>query len=170
MPTLETAGLTVFILILFVGILTTIFGLPGTVIILMDAIIYALVTGFETIGLKVIFVLLALSVIAESIDFALVAAGIARFGSSKRRIWTTIGGSIMGAIILTPLLLGVGTIMGLFLGGFLAVLVEELIWQNKLKPSLRTGSYAILGRAFGTLLKGGISFVMIIITLLKVYS
>jgi hypothetical protein len=170
LPTLEIAGLTVFILLLFVGIFTTIFGLPGTVIILIDVIIYALVTGLETIGLKVIFILLVISAIAEGLDFALVAAGVARFGSSKRRLWATFLGSAMGVMILTPLLLGFGTILGLFLGGFLAVLVEELIWQNKLKPSLRTGSYAILGRAFGTLLKGGLSFVMIIITLSQVYS
>jgi hypothetical protein len=170
LSSLETAGLTIFILILFVGLFTIIFGLPGTVVVEVDAFVYSLFTGFETIGLKIIFVLLIISVIAEGVDFALVVAGIVRFGVTKRRLLSVSFGSAIGAVMLTPPLLGVGAVIGLFLGGFSAMLIEELIWQNKLRPSLRTGSRVILGRALGTLLKGMFCLVMIVITLSKVYS
>ena len=43
----EIAGLTVFILVLFMGIFSIVFGIPGTAVILIDVILYALITGFE---------------------------------------------------------------------------------------------------------------------------
>jgi hypothetical protein len=49
----EIAGLTVFILVLFLGVFLTVFGLPGTVLILIDVVAYALLTGFAQIGFKV---------------------------------------------------------------------------------------------------------------------
>ncbi len=77
MSPLEAAGLTVFILVLFAGIFVTVFGLPGTVIILIDVILYALVTGFGPIGFKVILVLMVIAVVAEMLDFGLGMIGAA---------------------------------------------------------------------------------------------
>ena len=63
------AGLTIFILILFLGIFSVIFGFPGTFIILIDVIMYAWITGFEKIGLKIIVILIVISLFAEAMDF-----------------------------------------------------------------------------------------------------
>ncbi len=69
MSPFEIAGLTVFILILFLGVFLTVFGLPGTVLILIDVVAYALLTGFAQIGFKVILILVAMAVVAELLDF-----------------------------------------------------------------------------------------------------
>lgn len=170
MTTLEIAGLTIFILVLFVGIFSIIFGIPGTVIILIDAILYATFTGFDKIGIKVLLLLLVISLLAEALDFALGMAGAARFGTSRKGIWVSVIGGFIGAIIMTPILYGFGTIVGSFLGGYTGILITELIHQRQLKPALRAGYGMLLGRFTGMLVKGFFALVMIIITLTNIFS
>ncbi len=170
MTPLEIVGLSVFIIILFIGIFSIIFGIPGTVIILIDVILYALITGFERVTIKIILLLLVMSVLAEGIDFSLGVAGAARFGISKKVIWISIISSFIGALALTPFFFGLGTVAGSFLGGFTGTLAVELIEQSRLKPALRIGYRAILGRVAGTLLKGSLALAMVVITMSNVYS
>jgi len=167
---LEIAGLTVFIAVLFIGIFSIIFGIPGTAIILIDVILYAVITGFERITIKVILILLVMSILAEGIDFSLGVAGAARFGITKRVIWISIISGFIGALALTPFFFGLGTAAGSFLGGFAGVLAVGLIEQSKLKPALRMGYRAILGRVAGTLLKGSLALAMVVIAISNVYS
>jgi uncharacterized protein YqgC (DUF456 family) len=166
----EIAGLTIFILVLFAGIFSTVFGIPGTFLILTDVILYACVTGFEKIGIKIILILVVISVLAEAIDFAFGMSGMARFVTSKRGIWISIISGFIGALVMTPILYGLGTVIGIFLGGFASVLIIELIRQSGLKPALRTEYRAILGRVAGTLVKGFCALVMIAITMSNIYS
>lgn len=170
MSPLEIIGLTIFILVLFVGIFSTLFGIPGTIIILLDVILYAMITGFEKIGIKLIIVLIVLSVLAEAIDFALGMMGAAKFGASSKGVRASVIGGVIGAVVMTPTLFGLGTVMGIFLGGFTAVLIVELIRQRQLKPALRAGYGAFLGRFGGIFVKGFFSLIMIILTLSNIYS
>jgi len=167
---LEITGLTTFILILFAGIFSIVFGIPGTVIILIDVILYAFITGFERIGIKIVIILVIISILAEAIDFAFGMAGAARFGISKHGIWIAFISGFIGAILMTPVLFGLGTIIGIFLGGFCGVLIVELIRQSRLKPVLRAGYGAIMGRIAGTIVKGFCAIIMIIISLSNIYS
>jgi len=76
-PLLEAAGLTIFVVVLFIGVFSIIFGFPGTFLILGDVVVYALATGFEKIGLRVIIILALLSLLAEMADFFMGIAGTA---------------------------------------------------------------------------------------------
>jgi uncharacterized protein len=167
---LEITGLTIFILVLIAGIFSTLLGLPGTIIILVDAILYALFTGFEKIGIKVLIVLFFISLLAEALDFALSMAGTARYGASKKSLLASLIGGIAGAIVMTPVLLGFGTLLGSFLGGYIGVLIVELIRQGTLKPALRAGSVIIAGWFTGMFVKGSFALVMTVITLTNIYS
>ena len=170
MSPLEAAGLTVFILFLFAGIFVTVFGLPGTVIILIDVILYALVTGFGPIGFKVILILMVIAVVAEMLDFGLGMIGAARFGASRKGIWAALFGSLIGVVLATPFFLGIGTLLGIFLGGFTGVFLVELMNQGKLKPAFRASYGVILGRITGIMIKGLLSILMVVITLNHIYS
>lgn len=170
MTPLEIAGLTVFILVLFMGIFSIVFGIPGTAVILIDVILYAVITGFERVSIKIVLVLLVISILAEAIDFSFGVAGAARFGISGRAIWISAISGFIGAAAMTPFFFGLGTLAGLFLGGFAGVLAIELVQQSKLRPALRTGYGAIFGRVAGTLIKGFCALVMIVITLSNIYS
>ena len=170
MSPLETAGLTVFILVLFAGIFVTVFGLPGTVIILADVFVYALVTGFDPIGFKVILALTVIAVVAEAADFSLGMIGAARYGASRKGVWAALIGSLAGATAATPLFTGVGTLLGIFLGGFAGVFLVEYMGQRKLKPAFRASYGAVLGKVGGILIKGLLSVLMVMITLYHIYS
>ena len=170
MSPLEIGGLTVFMLVLFIGAFSVLFGFPGTAVILIDAFIYAAVTGFEKIGIKVLLTLLILAGLAEIADFAVGMAGAMRFGASRRSFWGFLVGGLIGASLLAPFLLGLGIIAGAFLGGFLGMTAMELLQRNRLKPSLRAAWGGVLGRAAGIVVKGFFALIMVIITLAGVYS
>ncbi|MBN1227631.1 MAG: DUF456 domain-containing protein, partial [Deltaproteobacteria bacterium] len=125
---------------------------------------------FEKIGFKIIVILIAITIFAEGLDFILGMSGAARLRITKKVVWTSVGCALAGAMILTPVFLGLGTVLGIFLGGFACVLIFELFHQSKLKPALRAGYRAMLGGVAGILAKGFCALVMIIITLSNIYS
>jgi uncharacterized protein YqgC (DUF456 family) len=167
---IEITGFTIFLLVLIAGIFVTLLGMPGTVIILVDAILYAIFTGFDKIGIKILIILLLISLVAEGLDFLLNMAGTVRYGTSGKGIWASLIGGLIGAMVMTPVLFGFGIMFGTFLGGFIGVLIVELIHQGHLKPALRSGRGIILGWFAGILVKGSFSLLMIVITLTNIYS
>jgi uncharacterized protein YqgC (DUF456 family) len=167
---LEVGGLTLFILVLLFGTFSILFGFPGTVIIFIDALIYSIITGFEKIGIKILLTLLILSALAEVADFAVGMAGAIKFGVSRKGFWAFTIGGFIGALLMTPLFLGLGLLLGTFLGGVIAILTMELLARNKLKPSLRAAYGSILGRVAGICVKGFFALIMVIITLTSIYS
>jgi uncharacterized protein YqgC (DUF456 family) len=167
---LEIGGLTLFILTLLFGAFSILFGLPGTVIIFISTFLYATVTGFERIGFKVLIALLVLTILAEIVDFAVGMSVALKFGVSRRAFFSFLVGGIIGAFALTPSLLGLGMVIGAFLGGFAGMLIMELLRRNSLKPTLRETWGVIVGRAAGIFVKGFFSLIMVIITLTSVYT
>ncbi len=169
MPLLETAGLAIFVVVLFIGVFSIIFGFPGTFLILGDVVVYALATGFEKIGFKVIIVLALLSLLAEMADFFMGIAGTRKYGSTKIGVTLSIIGGIIGAVVMVPILLGLGAIIGAFLGGFAGAFLGEYLERGKLKPALRAGYGALIGRVVGVLFKGSLAIVMVAITMSSIY-
>jgi uncharacterized protein YqgC (DUF456 family) len=167
---LEIGGLTLFILALLFGAFSILFGFPGTGIIFFDAVLYAALTGFEKIGFKVLATLLILAALAEIADFVVGMAGAVKFGASRKGCIAFFIGGIAGALCLSPFFLGLGLIVGAFLGGFAGMLTVELFARNRLKPTLRASYGAILGRAAGICVKGFFALIMLIITLTSIYS
>lgn len=165
MISLEAVGLTIFIIVLFAGMFSIVFGLPGTIIILVDVIIYSLITGSAKIGGGTIIVLMIITLIAEALDFILGAAGAKKFGSSKKGIASSLVGGIIGAILMAPFLFGLGSVIGAFVGGFAGAFLVELAERKKLQPAVRAGFGALLGRVAGVTSKGFFAVVMIVITL-----
>ena len=166
----EIGGLTLFILVLLFGTFSILFGFPGTVIIFIDAFLYATVTGFERVGFKILIALLTLSALAEVTDFAVGMAGAMKFGASRKGLGAFLAGGLIGALLLTPFLLGLGLFVGTFIGGFTAMLTLELLARRRLKPTFRETLGSILGRSAGICVKGFIALIMVIITLTSIYS
>jgi uncharacterized protein YqgC (DUF456 family) len=170
LPPIETAGLTIFILILIAGVFSTIFGFPGTFIVLLDVIAYSSITGFKRIGFTIILALVIISLVAEAADFFLGLKGAKKYVPTKKGVIASLAGGSVGAILMTPILLGLGTLLGIFLGGFFGVFLLECLEERKLKPSFRSGFRALLGRVTGVLFKGLSAIVMTIITMSAIYS
>jgi len=169
LPFFAAAGFTVFILILFAGIFLNFFGLPGTVVIFFDVLFYIIFTGFDHVGSKIILFLLISTIIAETIDF-LIMAGRYQPMTSKKSFGATAIGAVIGAFLLTPFFGGPGIWVGFFGGGLAGVLTVEFIHQSKLKAPFRTPGRAIIAMIGGKMVKGLIALFMIAFSLSNIYS
>jgi len=170
LSTLAAVGFAVFILILFIGIYLSLFGLPGTVIIFIDVLAYAAITGFDRIGFKIILFLLVFSIMAEMIDFLLGMAGALMPLPSKKLLGASAIGAIAGTFILTPVLRGLGIFGGFFLGCFAGILIMEFIRQSKLQTPFKASNRAIFAMIGGKMAKGFIALTMIALSLSNIYS
>lgn len=170
MSSFASAGFVIFIGILFIGIYLSLFGLPGTIIIFLNVLCYALFTGFAQVGWKVLLLLLIFAIIAETLDFWAGVTHSPKIPVVKKTLWGAAIGAAAGVIILTPLLWGLGIWGGFFLGGLTGLLIMEWFRQTGLK-----GPHQITGRAFLAMIgrkavKGILTLLMIFVSLSNIYS
>jgi uncharacterized protein YqgC (DUF456 family) len=164
------AGLAIFILVLFAGIFLSLFGLPGTLVIFFDVLVYAIFTGFDHIGWKILLFLFITAIIAEIMDFLLDMSGGLKPMNAKKSMLVAAIGAITGTFILTPLFWGPGIWAGFFLGGFTGILIVEFLRQSKLKKPFRATNRAIFTMIGRKLAKGFIALFMIAVSLSNIYS
>lgn len=173
---LAVVGLIVFVAVLLLGAFLTLVGVPGTFLILLDAVIYSALTGWERIPWGMLLVLAAIAVIAEVSDNIISAVGVRKHGgSSKGMVWALLAG-LVGALVLgvaaSPLgLIGgvVGPLVGGLLGGYLGGYYYERAQGRTSEEARKAGMGAVWGRLAGTLLKTILAGVMVAICLIQVF-
>jgi uncharacterized protein YqgC (DUF456 family) len=170
LSTFAAVGFAVFILLLFVGIYLSLLGLPGTVLIFTDVLVYAILNGFDRIGFKIILFLLFFSIIAEMIDVLMGMTGAFMPMPSKNMFWASAIGAIVGMLILTPVFLGLGTFGGFFLGCLAGILFTVFIRQSELQTPFKASNRAIFIMIGGKMAKGCIALTMILLSLANIYS
>lgn len=162
-------GWILFVLGWIVGILVIPFGIPGTFLIVIDAFIFALVSGFQSITWGFLGVLLGLSILVELVEFFLGAAAARKYGSSKWGMWGAIIGGFIGALWATPFSPILGTIFGAFIGAFIGAFVFEFIRFSDSARALRAGWGAFLGAFTGRLLKLLVAIIMVVLIAFRVW-
>lgn len=170
MSVLTVFGFSAFILVLFAGIYLSLFGLPGTVVIFGDVLVYAAITGFDQVGLKIILFLIVLSVAAEMIDFLMGLTYSFSPPPTKKMFCVAAASALAGSIILTPFFFGPGTFGGFFLGCFTGIIITELLRQSKLQVPFKASNQAVFVMIGGKMAKGCIALLMIFISLANIYS
>ncbi len=172
MSFLAAAGFTIFILILFSGIFLNLLGLPGTVVIFFDVLLYALFTGFENVGIKILLFLFFSAAIAETIEFFWVVSETPQQQTMhpRKSVQAAGLGAFLGACLLTPFFWGPGMWAGFFLGGLVGILMVEIIRQYQMKAPNRTLNSVIFNIVGKNTVKGFISLCMIAFSLSNIYS
>lgn len=158
--------LVVFSLIGFAAIFFTTF---GTLIILIGAVLYAILTNFSIITLNASLILLILYLVGEVLEYAFIIIGGKKFGASNRAILGAIIGGVLGATLGAGFL-GIGLILGTFLGIFLGAFCVELFIQRDVVKSLKSGAGGVIGRAGSILAKVVIAFAMLAIIISKIIA
>ncbi len=165
-------GVVLFVAVLFGGGLMTLLGLPGTVVIVADALVYSALRHWK-LPLWLIAVLLGMALVAEVSDSVVSALGVRKYGGSRKGMaWAFVGG-IVGATVLGTLLgplLGlagmvIAPLLGGLLGGFLGAYAYERAQGRPTDEASRAGLGAMLGRVAGTALKSVTAGAMIVIVL-----
>lgn len=180
-------GKVIFVVVLLLGLLASVLGLPGTVLILLASFVYSACTHFQVIPWWMLAILLGLTVIAESGDNVLSAMAARKYGSSTRGMFAAVAGGLGGAVaggvfvpalgligiplgpVVAALLSLLAPIAGAFAGGFGAAYAYELRAGKPSDEALRAGWGAFFGRALGICLKLALSGVMIALVLWQAF-
>jgi uncharacterized protein YqgC (DUF456 family) len=115
MDNVEGPLLALTMVMMLVGLLGSVVpGLPGVTLIFLSALLYAILTDFQTVGATILVILFVFAALAFLVDFFATSYGARRFGASN---WGTVGGAIGGIGSLFGLI--AGTIAGVFVGEYL---------------------------------------------------
>ncbi len=166
---LEILGHILFWIVMLGGILLIPFGLPGTFVIVANALILGWLTDFAEVTWKFLGLLLLIAVVMEVIEFFIGAATAGKYGASKLGMFGAIVGGFIGAIWgpgIVPLL---GTLLGAFAGAFAGATLFEYINTKDLDKSLRVGFGAFLGTVGGKLTKIAVAVAMVVMVGFQVF-
>ena len=163
---MEILALVLLITFTLVGFACIFFTTFGTLIMLLGAILYALLTNFALIGFKTLLLLFGLYLVGEVSEYVFIIIGAKKFGASNAAVIGALLGGIAGAII-GVFVFGVGIIFGTFLGIFLGAFLVELFVQRDMVKSLKAGTGGVLGRVGSIFVKMILALVMIAIVVSK---
>lgn len=153
--------ITLFI-ILIVGLVLTLSGLFGNTVIFIAVIVYALLSGFQTISLINLVIIGGLYLLGELLEYLFTLIGVRRLGASKAASWMALLGAFLGAFWGGTLFLGFGIIIGGFIGAVTAAIITELVIKNDLGLALRAGWGALIGKVSAMVVKAVIAVIIIV--------
>jgi uncharacterized protein YqgC (DUF456 family) len=146
-----------------VGIIVPV--LPGTIIIWLSVLAYAIVEGFEAIDWVTFSVLSIIALLTGTADIWMALLGAKTGGASGRSILYGIVGAIAGFFLLGALLPVIGSLFGGVIGYALGVLAGQYHkhqdWNLAIKASV--GGLAGWGIATIMQLAGGVLILMIFV-------
>jgi uncharacterized protein YqgC (DUF456 family) len=163
--------LAISILVIFclAGLAAIFFTTFGTLIILIGALLYALITGFSVFNLKTLIILFTLYFCGEVLEYIFVIMGGKKLGASNAAVAGAIVGGIFGAALGTAFF-GIGLIPGTFFGIFLGAFLVELFIRKDVVKSLKAGTGGILGRVGSIGAKLIIAAVMFYIMFSRIFN
>jgi len=157
MDGIEGPLLALTLVLMFVGLLGSVLpGLPGVTLIFLSALVYAIITDFQTVGAVILVVLFVFAALAFVTDFVATSYGARRFGASN---WGTVGGAIGGiaGALIGLLFLGIGSLFGLILGTIAGVFIGEYLKrtrQDEQEPGSTGADWRRASHAAGGVLVG----------------
>jgi uncharacterized protein YqgC (DUF456 family) len=166
---MELIGIIVMAVAALVGLALIPLGLPGLWVMTGGLLVYGWLSGFRTLGVVTIFVVLGIAFLGEIIESWLGFRFAKRYGGSSRSGWGALIGGIVGAIVGVPIAI-IGSVIGAFLGSFAGAALFELSYSRHLGTATRAGWGAVLGRAAATAAKTALGVVIAIIGLVAALS
>jgi uncharacterized protein YqgC (DUF456 family) len=131
MDKVEGPLLALTMVMMIVGLIGSVVpGLPGVTLIFLSALLYAILTDFQTVGAVILVVLFLFAALAFMTDFVATSYGARRFGASN---WGTVGGAVGGIVgaLAGLLLAGIGSLFGLIVGTIAGVFAGEYLRRQQ---------------------------------------
>jgi len=157
-----------FIFLLLLVMLLHVFTLPANWIVLGLILIWKMLHP-EMMTWGVFFLLVAMSGLAEIIEFLSGAYGARKYGATGKGNWGGILGAIAGAIFGAPFFLGLGAIVGSVAGAFIGCLMVEMAGKRAFAEARRAAWGAMWGRFFGLVAKVGIGVAMLAVAAPRIW-
>lgn len=163
-------GLIFFFAIMLIALFSIPIGLPGCWIILLETIVYALITGFDAgIGKWDLLALLIMAGTGEVAEFLLTAYGAQKYGASKKAIAGALVGGLAGAILVNMVVPILGALVGAFLGVYLGAFILSYAFERDLEKARNSGLGAFMGRLGAVLVKGSMAVAMAAVIVSQIF-
>jgi uncharacterized protein YqgC (DUF456 family) len=163
MVPLDSAGSLLLVLLTgLVGLALIPLGLPGLWVILLGILGFGWLTGFRTLGVGLIALVLGLALLGEAVEAYVGFRFARRYGGSRRAGWGALVGGLVGAVVGVPVPV-IGSVIGGFVGAFLGAALFEYSNARHSEGAVRAGWGAVLGRALAAGVKMGVGVVMVVI-------
>jgi uncharacterized protein YqgC (DUF456 family) len=155
---------------LAIGWVLTLFSMPGNWLIVGAAALYAWLTPDGTrwdLSWMLVGVLVLLASLGEAVELIASAAGVRRYGGSRRGAVLSIVFSIIGAVVGTLMIPVpiVGTLLGACVGAMAGAMAGESWKGTDPDATTRIGWAAFWGRLFGSFAKIMIACVLVAVTI-----
>lgn len=144
------------------GLGLVLLGLPGLWVMVLGVIGYGWLTGFHTVGVATIAIVVGLALLGEVVEWWLGFWFAERYGGSRRAGWGALLGGIVGAVVGVPVPV-IGSVIGAFVGSFIGAAAFEYTRQLSAGVALRAGWGAVLGRAAAAALKMALGLAIAVI-------
>ena len=155
----EAIRITVLVLALItmlIGIIGTVLPIiPGTILIFVAALVYALVEGFQAVGWPTLVLLGVLTALSTTADIWVSSIGAKMGGASGWSVVVGLLGGLAGLIVFN--------LPGAILGAVLGVLLTEIIRVGDWRQALKAGSGWVIGWVLSTVFQLGIGLIMVVI-------
>jgi len=166
---MEILALSILIIFSLVGFAAIFFTTFGTLIILIGSVLYALLTNFLIVDIKILLILVTLYLFGEVLEYVFIIIGAKKLGASNAAVAGAIIGGVLGAAIGVSIF-GIGLILGTFLGIFLGAFIVELLINKDIVKSLKAGAGGVFGRIGSILAKIIIAIGMFAIIIFSIIS
>src|SRR5436309_7908760 len=120
------------------GLVLVPLGLPGLWVMVAGVVGYGWLTGFRSVGVGTIALVLGLAFLAEIFEAWLGFRFARAFGGSRRSAWGALVGGIIGAVLGVPVPI-VGSVIGAFLGSFAGAALFEYSVSRTPDTAVRAG-------------------------------
>jgi uncharacterized protein YqgC (DUF456 family) len=144
-------------------------GLPGLWVMVVGILSYGWLTGFRTVGVATIVIVLALAFLGEIIENWIGFRYAKRYGGSSRSGWGALIGGLIGAVIGVPVAV-IGSVIGAFLGSFIGAALFEYTYSRHAGVATRAGWGAVVGRAAGAAVKIALGVIIAVVGLFAALS
>jgi hypothetical protein len=150
-----------------VGLVLVPLGLPGLWVMMAGILGYGWLTGFRTVGVGTIGLVLGLAFLGEILEAWVGFRSARRYGGSRRAGWGALVGGIAGAIVGVPVPF-IGSVIGAFVGSFAGAVLFELSASRQMTTAVGAGWGAVVGRALAAALKIALGLVIGLVGLFAV--
>src|SRR5213082_667331 len=142
----HTLALLLLVLCCITGLVLVPLGLPGLWVMVGGVVGYGALTGFRTVGIATMAVVLGLALLGEIVEWWVGFGLTERYGGSRRSGWGALVGGIVGAMVGVPVPI-VGSVIGAFIGAFGGAALFEYSSSRTPTVAVRAGWGAVLAGA-----------------------
>jgi hypothetical protein len=161
MSPLSLPALAAYVLI-FIGLIGSVLPVvPGPMLILLGAGVWAWNDGFQAVGWPTLVILLVLALLAWISDLVLVTLFSRRMGVSWKAIAAAIAGGLIGGLVFGGWIPIIGTLVATIVGAIVGIVLLETIDKRDFRLALRASQATLVSYLVSSMLEASLAVLMV---------